>query len=625
MSGIAGAVWSDRAATQHELTAMLQAMASRGPDRQALLCADNAGFGQALLATTPEALAEHQPWRHPDSGCIIVSDSRLDNRPQLLRELGINQPADAVGDGQLLHAAWQRWQEGCADRLRGDFAFAIWNPRDCELFIARDPMGVRPLAFHHRPGHVFVFASSADAVLAQGHVPRDLDEGRIADALIQATEGIDQTCTFFTSVQRLPPAHWLRLRDGSLTTQRYWRPIGDRPNGLPQQEAEWIEAQREQLDRAVRLRLRSQRPVGSMLSGGLDSSSVVALASAACIDRGQVPLPVFSATNSADPDCPETRNIRAVIDHVTCKPTYIDLSEYKCSIDPAQSWWHRVGEPFDTSMTLVGAIYDTASARKVPSVLDGMPADNLFVIGQYPRRLVGHGRWREAWSAALKGWQRPGIVHPRAHALRVMAGCITPAAGHAMWQHLAIGQEYRAMMEKSLIHQSFARRVHMKQRYRLGRRAVGQAHHWHETTALSSMTASYITAAVERYNRVASVFGVEPRHPYADRDLIEFAAWMPIALRHNERHAKWVLRKAMSGLLPTQVVWRKDNSHLGWSFNRAEFKRLRQAGLGCEHMPHLGWLDTKRLAAACNRADTQITDELLAAIGLSLWYQRISR
>src|SRR5690606_24305719 len=104
--------------------------------------------------------------------------------------------------------------------LRGDFAFAIWHPGNQELFVARDPMGVRPLQFHFTPDRLFVFGSSSETVIAQGDVPTHVNEGRIADTLIGETEGIDQTCTFYTAVQRLPPAHWMCLREGRLTQQR---------------------------------------------------------------------------------------------------------------------------------------------------------------------------------------------------------------------------------------------------------------------------------------------------------------------------------------------------------------------------------------------------------------------
>ena len=379
MSGIAGVIHLDGPPVAAAgLEAMLAEMARRGPDRRQLLCQGTAGFGHALLATTPEARIESQPWQHPESGCVVVADSRLDNRAELARQLDLSgRPIDKIGDGELLHAAWQRWGDGCADRLRGDFAFALWNPRQLELFVARDPMGVRPFAFHYEPGRRFVFGSTAEVVRAQGDVPRALNPHRIADALLGETEGIDATCTFYTAIQRLPPAHWLRLRAGQLSLQRYWRPVGDRPASLPRSEGEWIEAQRAQLDQSVRRRLRGDRPVGSMLSGGLDSSSVVALAAAARDSAGHAPFPVFSAVNSTDAGCAETRSIRAVVAHVRCAPTLVDLPGFEQSTGLAKTWWNEAGEPFDGGLSLVAAVYAAAAAQGVTSLMDGVPADNL--------------------------------------------------------------------------------------------------------------------------------------------------------------------------------------------------------------------------------------------------------
>jgi len=625
MSGIAGLVRLDGApVAPGQLQAMLAPMRRRGPDHQAWLCQDKAGFGQALLATTPEALAERQPWVHPNSGCMVVSDSRLDHRPQLLRELGIARPADEVGDGELLHAAWQRWGEDCVERLRGDFAFALWDPRRQTLFCARDPMGVRPFLFHHHPGRLFVFGSSTEAVLAQGEVPRDMDEGRIADALIGETEGIDQTCTFYRAVQRLPPAHWMRLHEGKLMQRRYWRPIGEnRPPGLPNTEPEWIEAQRERLDRAVRLRLRSQRPVGSMLSGGLDSSSVVALAGAACTTKGHPPFPIFSATNSVDPGCLETRAICAVVAQVHCAPTFVDLPDFERSRSRTHALWQEAGEPFDGSMPLVAALYEAAAAQGVASLLDGVPADNLYATGRQAQCLFDQGRWRETWQAALTQWQLPWIRFPRLNALRVMAGCLAPASVHALRDRLAEAREYRGLLRANLVSREFAQRVGLRQRYRRYRQTIGGSHQWHESgQALSSLAAPYITAGLERYNRVASLFGVEPRPPFADRDLIEFQAWMPLPLRIRDGHVKWVLRQAMAGLLPPEVTWRRDKSHVGWRFNRALLEQALVAGKPPVETGDTRWLDPDRLYRAWRQPDTEAGAGLQNALRTLQWHQR---
>lgn len=625
MSGIAGIVRFDRAVDAAELTAMLRAMATRGPDRRAFACMGGAGFGHALLATTPEALAEQQPWRHDETGCLVVSDSRLDNRPQLLRALGIERPADQVGDGELLHAAWHRWGEDLPDHLRGDFAFAIWSPRQGELFLARDPMGVRPLAFHFSPGRLFVFGSTAEVVLAHVEVPDALDEGRVADALLGETEGIDEVCTFFAAITRIPPAHWLRVRNGRLERRRYWRPIGEHePTDLPLTEGEWVEAQRERLDIAVRQRLRSHRPVGSMLSGGLDSSTVVALAGAAGRSAGKAPFPVFSAINSADADCRETLAIHRVVAHVGCEPKFVDLQEFKSGDSRALRLWDEAGEPFDSTMALVAALYEAAESDGVASLMDGLPADNLYVTGNQARRLFAKGDWIGAWRTAVAQWSAPEVRHPALHALRVMAGCIMPPRMHAMRDGLAAAREYRRLIHASPVDRAFAERIGLAGRYRRYRRTIGGSHQWHASgEALSSMTAPYITAAIERYNRLASLYGVEPRHPFADRDLVEFQAWVPIHLRHRAGHRKWVLRKAAESLLPDDVAWRRDKSHLGRDFTLALVQaNLATRGIAADSLAQ-GWLDLPKMKANSGDIHASLAAGVPTALMAGFWWSRM--
>ena len=621
MSGIAGLIQFDgEPVAAPSVARMLGKLGRRGPDRQTMHCDGNAGFAQALLASTPEAIAERQPWIHADSGCVVVSDSRLDDRPRLLRELGIMRSADDVGDGELLHAAWQRWGAHCADRLRGDFAFVIWNPRQQTLYVARDPMGVRPFVFHFVAGKRFVFASTVEAVLAQGSVPSQIDEGRIADALVEETEGIDLTTTFYRAVQKLPPASWLVVKStGELERQRYWWPVGDRPAGLPRSNGEWVEAQREQLDRAVRRRLRSHRPVGSMLSGGLDSSSVVALASKACNDAVQPPFPVFSATNIGDPDCSETRSIHAMLSQRHCKATLVDLATMAGT--HADDWWEICGEPFDGTITLASQLYSAASSQGVVSLMDGVPADNLFVCGRHAKRLFEQGRIREAWQSALAQWTFPGVRNPRWHAWRIMAGCLSPTPIHALRDQWMEAADYRALVANSLISPELISRVNMRERYKRYRSSARNSHQWHPThEALSSMSAPYITAGLERFNRVASLFGVEPRPPFADRDLIEFQAWVPVNLRFRDGHAKWILREAMSPLLPANIAWRTDKSHIGWAFNHAVLTRhLETDWPDALLLPSVAWLDAERLKAACQRTADNPDAGLAAALRLLMW------
>lgn len=577
MSGITGFIELDGApAGAARIEAMLATLRRRGPDRQQAWLGGDAAFGHALLATTPEALGDAQPWVHPHTGCVVVCDSRLDNRMQLLRALVIDREPDLVGDGELLHAAWQRWGRECADHLRGDFAFVIWDPKQRRLFGARDPMGVRPFYLHHAPGKRLVFGSSADAVLAHDGVDRRIDEGRIADFLVGETEGINAVCTFFTGAQRLPPAHTLEWNNGHLRQHKYWHPLQDQPSGLPRTEVEWIEAQREQLERAVRLRLRSQYPVGSMLSGGLDSSSVVALAGHLNQLSGNPPFPAFSAINSDDPDCSETEAIRAVLAATRSTGYLVDLKELDTIAPVLLAWWQDLGEPFDGNMVLAASVYHAARQAGVRSLMDGVPSDNFFTTSGYEHAFVKRGRFLSAWRVkrdylAVYNSSR----HAGLRALLRLPGGLMPTYVAALRQRHIQRREAAALIRDSPIDPGFARRVDLADRYQSYK--ANMAEHAQLTPdgrVQSSLGVAYITAGIERYNRIASHFGIEPRPPFTDRDLIAFQARVPWWLRLREGRPKWLLRQAMQGLLPSGVAWRRGKEHLGGEFSQ-HLLRLR--------------------------------------------------
>ena len=165
-------------------------MARRGPDGESVVLAGSVAFGHRHLPTTPEALVESMPLSDPRTGCILTGDIRLDNRDELSTALDVPLSGDrVVGDGELARHAWERWGEECAAHLLGDFAFALWDPRLRKVFAARDQMGMRQLIYSHRPGHVFVCASSARAVALQSRVRTTLNEQRFAEALIGLQHG----------------------------------------------------------------------------------------------------------------------------------------------------------------------------------------------------------------------------------------------------------------------------------------------------------------------------------------------------------------------------------------------------------------------------------------------------
>ena len=222
---------------------------------------------------------------------MITADLRIDNRDDLLGRLSLNRQLVAEwSDARLLLFAWENVGDRIFSMLRGSFAVAIWDGSKRSLTLARYHLGLNVLMWH-RDKHSFAFATMPNGLFAFDNVQRELCEEKIADFLV--LNHADHVGTIYRNIFRIPPAHLMRVgSDGSLEMQRYWAFDEIAPVRL-KSDAAYAEGLREQLDRAVRRQMRSLHPVGALLSGGLDSSSVVALAARALAERKQR-LPAFT-------------------------------------------------------------------------------------------------------------------------------------------------------------------------------------------------------------------------------------------------------------------------------------------------------------------------------------------
>lgn len=626
MSAIAGLVRLDGwPAAPGSVDDMLACMRRRAPDRRQAWQAAAAGLGQGLLATTPEARIERQPWQDPATGCVVVSDSRLDERADLAHALGLRfANIDLVGDGELLLAAWHRWGADCPRYLRGDFAFAVWDAATKRLFCARDRFGVRPFYYHHEPGRLFAFASEPTALLALPDVPPDLDEGRLADALVPVLEGIDKTSTFFRHIQRLPPAHSLQMeRDGACVAREYWQPMEQCPFPEGASDADWIQGLLLRLDRAVTRCLRSDASVGSMLSGGLDSSAIVALAARHRAANDQPPLPTFSAISHAD-GCAETAGVRAMLAHIPLDATLVSADADSGLLNALAEDPEGPTEPFDGTVALLSCQYLAASRKDVRVVLDGIDADNLLSHGDYLQQLLSHGHWAQAWRESREESRFYGVVFSPMDLLRPwLTRRLLPARVRQALKNIRSRWEVMALTKESGLAPEYVKCVDLAGRLRRLRVSIEAGRHEslgrdHRTSVASPLS----TAGIERYSRVAAAWGVEPRHPFLDVDLVEFAPWMPPHLLLKQGYPKWALREAMAGLLPADVAWRRGKEHLGPEFNRATLARLRAAA-GQTHprlAPNLAANACAALENSCAGAKHSIGwEEELALRNLNRW------
>ena len=577
MSAIAGVIMLDGSAANIDvMKKMLGSMKHCGPDAQHAWQSDNAVFGQALLATTPEALNETQPWTDSISACVVVTDSRLDNREILAAALGFSDRAiDTVGDAELIFAAYQIWGEACPEKLLGDFAFAIWNPKTAHLFCARDQLGIRPFYYHSIADSIFAFATTSEALRGLLQKPAVLDEGRLADAMTDQLEGYDRTSTFFRDIKRLPPAHSLNLQlQAAPQLHCYWQPLQKPPSPFPDTEKQWLEQLEALFVEAVHCRLRSHAPISSMLSGGLDSSAIVAVACEKLKLDGKPDLSTFSAV-SGHADCAETRAIRLMQSAFSLTSTEIDPENSPELMQAIAAQWPQFDEPFEASNTLVHAQYLTAHKNKLRIMLDGIDADALLAEGDYLHDLARTGQWRRVWResrALVRFW---GPDASLVYFLRpLVSEFLIPGPVRRFARHLRGRIHSSKTPEQTLICPAFAEQVDLASRYRTlainttGIKAKDNLGH----AAYCAIGSSYTTAAVERYHRLASLYGIEPRHPFLDRRLVEFCVWLPQSLRLRDGYPKWGLRQIMSQKLPVEVAWRRGKEHLGWKFNQNLWK-----------------------------------------------------
>lgn len=565
MSGICGVLREGGPlADAGDIAGVLAAMAARGPDRSGSIADGPVALGHALLATTPEAVLELMPLRHGPSGCVITADVRLDNRSDLIAALGLDDAARVIGDGELILHSYLRWGTDCPVHLLGDFAFAIWDPRHQRLFCARDKVGMRQLITAHLPGKLFAFATDVEALLRHPDVPLRINEARIADFL-EDMEAIDLTSTFFCDCHRLPPAHALVIEQGRLRSWRYWE-LTPPPIIRRSSDAAYGEAFLEVFTQAVRARLRSPGRVGSMLSGGIDSGSVTVVAARLLQQAGVGPLDTFSAIDP-DPDCPESRAIRASLGIARIAPHVISLGEDESFQADIVRLTENSIEPFDAHMVMIRALYLAAQRDGITVMLDGVAGDTSLPTGDMIAHHLAHGQVRKAWrEARAQDWFWDGEVTAGRAFRDAMKRVLVPARLRAIRRDRYESAQFQKADAESLLRPAIAARIDMPARRRTHHRHIRVGHDCSQASQALRMLHPNIIVARERYDRVASVHGIEPRDPFLDTRVLAFCLSLPVEQLHADGWPKLLLRRVMRGALPDSVLWKSGRHHVGWRY-----------------------------------------------------------
>lgn len=579
MSGIYGMVRYDGApVTPETLAPMAAAMSFWGPDGHGQWCGEGAGLGHLMLHVTPESLHERLPASlRAAPHLVITADARIDNRDDIFDALGVPGPGrDQTPDSSLILLAYERWGSDCVTRLLGDFAFAIWDGRERKLFCARDLFGCMPFIYHY-DGKRFIFASDIKGVLARMESPR-LNEPMIAAYLHMKTYHAEKRLTFFEEIIKLPPAHTLTLTSAGVQMSRYWSPE-DAPEIRLATDEDYAEQMRILLQTSVECRLRSAFPVGSHLSGGLDSSSVSVVAARALRASGRQ-LEVFSWSPPPVPrsdDDPENEHVRieAVCraEQLTChylpatQASYFELFQKNFTVEPTEM------------MAREGNVQERAAERGLRVMLSGWGGDEAVsnhASSGFSEFLVG-GKWPEFRA----------LVEFRMH--KIANDAPLPAMMRRIWKLGGVARDiafpyvpnslFSLFMnnvwlqhENDCTRPSFAR-LHRKTVLDLRAPAFRPRHSIHSTIC-HLLEYGHITKRMEHWATSGARRQLTYRYPLADRRLVEFALGMPALQFCNVSSRLPIFRRSVSALLPVHGHWdrRKTESHALGALKKVWFK-----------------------------------------------------
>ena len=562
MSGICGVFALD--GSEPELGPILEQLERRGPEGMRQWSDGAVALGHTLLATTPEALVEVLPLTDATSGCTITADARLDNREELIAALDLSGETRTIGDGELILRSYLQWGEDCPKHLLGDFAFAIWDPHQQHLFCARDHMGMRQFNYCYLPRRLLVMATEDTAVFAHHAVPKTLDEGKIAD-LIADIECFDLESTFFDSVRKLPPAHSLTIGDSGLKLRRYWllRPSG--PLKL-ESDAAYAVAFMAVFTDAVRCRLRTAGGVGAMLSGGLDSTSLVAVAAGITGADGRGRLKTLSAVSPDATNCPETTAIHSALAIENLDPLFVNKIDFNGMSAALIAELETMRSPFEVHGSMLRNIYLTAKANGLKVVLDGGAGDVVLTSMNRIAALLGERRFKRAareFEGERRFWQPQSNVGFAANVLLPAAWvAFAPLKVRQLWRNFRLSKALPGAKP------GFSKRVGFARRNLTADRHIDMDTRSEPERRAQAIEHPNLAAGRERFDQLAASFGVECRDPFMDIRVIEFCLSLPPEQLQRDGWRKRILRVAMEPLIPADLAWRRGKEHIGAEFTR---------------------------------------------------------
>lgn len=544
------AVVSPYALPADVLDRMRDRLAHRGPDGARSWTTrtrrGEVGLGHRRLSIIDLSRAADQPMFDPSGELALVYNGETYNYVELRDELAAaGRTFRTSSDTEVVLAAYERWGHDCLQRLNGMFAFAIWDNRRGELFLARDRFGEKPLFYTRLAGGGYAFASEMKALFAHPDVRVSPSESAVA-SYVEGRFYEDAEETMFDGVLRLPPAHALVVADdGSVRRQwRYWTPDYTAVRHGYDERAT-VDKFRELLERSVRTRLRSDVPVGTSLSGGLDSSTIVCMLAGERMHTPTLTQNTFSGRfDDVDPTLSEGPYIDLVVARTGARAHSVTPSADGLIEESSRLHWHQE-EPFlSASIYLQWCVMRLAHEQRTTVLLDGQGADELlagyqFYFPTYQLDLVDRRELVRLVHETLRFRHRlrrasRGYANSRRRFDRDVALGVKPLA--SAWRN-----------RWDVYHGDYETGVPALEPGMRLRRQIAEALQYNSLPMLL------------RYaDRNAMAFSRETRFPFLDHELVDWCVTLPDRAFIHNGWQKYVLRKATAGILPFEIRWRAD-------------------------------------------------------------------
>ena len=591
---------------------MRDTMVHRGPDDAGSVLLDGGcvGLGHRRLAIVDVSPKGHEPMPYRNERYWLTFNGEIYNFRELRVELesaGAAFRSDC--DAEVVLAAYAEWGPDCVERFAGMWAFAIWDDHEKTLFCARDRFGIKPF-YYFDDGEVFIFASEIRAILASGYMPTTPNAGAMAVYLgRRRVDGWQQT--FFESIERLPPAHSLMLSYGKTVRRRYWQlpqsPLGAGP------DAEDAARVHDQLSAAVESHLMADVPVGVSLSGGLDSSAVLAFATR----HGREPVRTFSAYYEEEARWDERRYIDAM--NAACRAeAQMVLPRLEALIPSLPKMiWHLEEPPLMHGVYPRWHVMGLAGSH-VKVVLGGQGGDEIF--GGYGHHYIHYLRdclaernaarlACEAGAALLRQPGRFGGYFLKRARERVVA-----SGKQETLSRLQEGGAGPLLLDQPTDQDDPPMFVPQQRQSRL-----------HERLCYDLFYGS-LPPLLKYDDKIGMAFSVECRVPFLDHRLVELAFSLSPMSKFNAGWSKHVLRRALADALPKEIVWREGKLGFPTPFEPwfagpllAPAREIILDGALAQE----GYLDRRRVEEqlqAHRDGRQDITGRLWQWLGLQIWF-----